>query len=134
MLKTILSAKVCADCKYCCWFNAYDAKVFADLPLQKSTVREGWYQCAHLKIAEGCTCTEDEKPFSCSLWPLFVTQRNGKFLLMLATDCPACTDAFRVKLKKLLDDGLAARIRRELDRRCDFVLPMYDNAEFLREL
>lgn len=131
MLRSILSSRACADCGYCCRFNAYDAETFTALPLVPSAAREGWYQCTHL-AQEGCTLCDEEKPLACRLWPLFLSERDGKFRLMLATDCPACTKEFREKLDALLDGGLLARIRAAAGR--DLLPCDYDNAVFVRDL
>lgn len=112
MLEAILEKKTCAECRYCCVFDATD---IWEMPLVDAAVREAvlaalpgtsfnpdgddWrfavnapadgrlVNCPAL-TAHGCMLGSDA-PFECRLWPMRVLVRDGRRVLALSPGCKA---------------------------------------------
>ena len=112
MLEAILDKKTCADCRFCCVFDATD---IWEMPLVDATTREAalaalpgvafapdgddWrfavptpaggalVNCPAL-TPHGCALGPD-RPFECRLWPFRALMREGRPVLALSPGCRA---------------------------------------------
>lgn len=155
MLKTILSGDTCANCRNCCvfemqsaWelptFSANAVKKLENAPQYRISEENGRFRialpydasgsaqmCPFLDTASGCTLPPDEKPFACALWPVRIMNDGGKIGLALYQGCPGVPDSAIPALKKLLDDGLRARILLEAENDPSLILPYHPNYRFI---
>ena len=112
MLKNIISAKECAECSFCCVFDADDCwempiindelakeSCFCGCEFEfDSGVRkikpqfdnEELFRCPAL-CETGCTLGNN-KPFDCRIWPLRVMRLNEILVLTLSPFCPATNE------------------------------------------
>lgn len=139
MLKSILSGKDCAECKFCCsfrrkslWetplfdkatkerlekkfpaarFKPVGSKSFTiDLiHLYKTEDSEEEAACPFLS-ANGCVLSPEEKPFDCSIWPLRACKINGKIRVMLENTCPTINRQPIENVENLVNSGLGEKI------------------------
>jgi len=110
MLKNIIKEKHCASCKQCCQFEIQD---LWDTPIFSQEEKEvalkyapdiSFVPCGDLwKIRlnrhlnkyicplldeTGCRLS-DKKPFDCKLWPIYVMDFNGSYVIAQSPDCAA---------------------------------------------
>ncbi|MDD5947330.1 MAG: YkgJ family cysteine cluster protein [Oscillospiraceae bacterium] len=159
MLKEILSASTCAKCRNCCMFlpqsawelpsfdmksrdrlqvAAYDITLTADgsrfsVALHYDAAGEA-QPCPFLDANSGCTLPLEEKPFACSLWPVRVMQKDGKRYLTMYRGCDGLPETRADAVKSLLQNGLSARITKELEADPTLLLPYHENYLILQEI
>lgn len=152
MLKSILSPETCAKCRNCCVFvreSAWELPTFSAaaakrLPperlapvgdrfrytLEYGAEEDGTANmaqpCPFLDVETGCTLPPEEKPFACSIWPLRVMESpDGGHILTLYQGCAGMPYTKLPALRKLLAEGLQARIESEVVRDPSLVLPYH---------
>lgn len=133
MLKKILSPASCAECRWCCQFDATDAwempvlpskttaRIKAELPGAALSENDGVYRfspkfnpetelatCPAL-TANGCMLGED-KPFDCKIWPFRLMRLGGKTALVLSLGCPTVSRLSLNAVRRFIDDGFAERV------------------------
>lgn len=81
------------------------------------------YRCAALDENSGCSLSDKEKPFDCSLWPLRVMDKDNKIFVMIAGGCPIVDEEFINKAKKLLSEDLKQTILEEIVKNPDIIKP-----------
>lgn len=157
MLKSILSAQTCAECRNCCVFeekSAWELPVFPvgaaarliDHPDYPITEENGRYRitlpydnthiaqpCPFLDEHTGCTLPPEEKPFACSIWPVRVMRdpESGAPRLALYQGCSGISAEQHPELDQLLADGLRDRILAEAAADPSLILPYHPNYRFL---
>ena len=139
MLKSILSNKDCAACKFCCSFRRkslwetpiFDRKTQENLEkkypeakfkaigeksftvdlihLYKTGDSEEEAPCPFLG-ENGCILSSDEKPFDCSIWPLRATKINEEIRIMLENTCPVLNRQPIQNIEKLVKSGVGEKI------------------------
>lgn len=139
MLKSILSSADCAACRFCCSFRRkslwetplFDTvtkekleKKFPKARFKKAGTESFTVSLEHLYKTDdseeeatcpflsesGCVLSPDEKPFDCSIWPLRVCKKDGKFSVMLENTCPAINRQPIQNVENLLNSGLGKKI------------------------
>lgn len=112
MLSKILSKKDCANCKFCCSFrrqSLWETPVFEWreklnlLPLFKTDDPEEEVPCTYLKDGEGCTLSDEKKPFDCKIWPLRVVYCDEKKSLdkISVVLTPTCKEINKIPLETI---------------------------------
>ncbi|MBR3629451.1 MAG: hypothetical protein IKN55_03150 [Oscillospiraceae bacterium] len=135
MLTKLLQRETCAVCRSCCQFSSYDIwstpvlneetrpKVQALLPdaqfLQKG--ENAWvfrvehfdaednFTCPLLDPARGCMLGE-EKPFSCSIWPIQIMEVEGRQVITLSPLCNAVLNLPFAEILQFVHSELAETI------------------------
>ncbi|WP_407425151.1 hypothetical protein [Treponema sp.] len=150
MLKSILSSKDCAVCRFCCSFRRqslwetplFDKKTKESLEkkypeakfktagnesftvdllhLYKTDGSEEEAACPFLGES-GCVLTADEKPFDCSIWPLRAAKINGKVHVMLENTCPAINKQPFKNVENLVKSGLGEKITAYAEKNPDSI-------------
>lgn len=114
MLKNIISASDCAQCRLCCNFHTTSVWESPFIPEEQAKslaaagiemerrARGGWsfvfrfqgdeaVNCPVLDVNRGCTFDEAQKPFECRIWPLRLMEHDGRLLIGRYRNCPALT-------------------------------------------
>lgn len=108
MIASILEKETCKACRNCCWYDdndVWDAPGLTKSELKKATKyistsfyeknglfffemikHNGIYVCPLLD-ADGCKM-KLEKPFKCSIWPLYVVHLDSRVSLAVSNECP----------------------------------------------
>ena len=139
MLKSILSGKDCAACRFCCSFRRqslwetplFDKKTkeklekkFPEARFKKSGTESFTVDLLHLYKTNdseeeakcpflgenGCKLSSEEKPFDCSIWPLRACKADGKVRVMLENTCPAINRQPLENVENLVKAGLGQKI------------------------
>lgn len=140
MLKKILKASDCAECRFCCSFrrkSLWETPVFSkenkealekkypEARFKKTGINSFTVDLIHLYKTDdseeeaacpflsstGCVLNEKEKPFDCSIWPLRVCRKDGEYKIMLENVCPAVNKLPEEKITELvINDGLGKKI------------------------
>lgn len=159
MLKEILSASTCAQCRNCCVFlpqSAWELPTFHMISRSRLqitdqdiiTTADGEHfrvalrydatgaaqPCPFLDANSGCTLPAEEKPFACSLWPVRVMQKEGKRYLTMYCGCDGLPEAKADAVRSLLQRGLAARIAEELEKDPTLLMPYHEKYLILQEI
>lgn len=104
--------------------NVYSlASVKRDIQLKDN---QEIYKCAALDENKGCTLSDEEKPFDCSLWPVRIMEKENRIYIMLAKGCRSVDDTFIDNINTLLSEGLRARIISEMISNPDIIKPFVD--------
>ena len=150
MLKQILSAETCANCRNCCIFEKQSAWELPTFPKEAAahltgkniqfTEENGRIRialqytddrpqtCPFLDSSIGCTLPDAEKPFACKIWPVRIMRdESGIAYPALYRGCPGIPADDTEALKELLKNGLSARIFEETAKDPSLILPYHPN-------
>lgn len=121
MLSKILSKSDCAACKFCCSFrrqSLWETPLFEWreplnlLPLYKTENPDEEVPCTYLKDGEGCTLSDEKKPFDCKIWPLRVVndKESGELKIVLTPTCQAINKLPIQTIKDFVNTELKSKI------------------------
>lgn len=157
MLKSVLPAEKCGQCRNCCVFysksrwetpsvpieNAEKIRRFlnSDIAVEKngnickikSVPRSEFpdgaeeYKCPALDENKGCTLPVELKPLECSMWPIRVMEDVTGVYITLATGCHAVDDDFTDAVNSLLKNELYEKIS-EIVRKDKTIIRAYDSS------
>ena len=111
MLSAILSKEFCKDCKFCCIF---EVRHLWETPEKISHILDKYegadplceVPCPHLDNAAGCTLSDKDKPFECSIWPFRIMNRDGRIIMAVANTCPGIKQYSEEFLRDFAQDNL----------------------------
>lgn len=140
MLKKLLKGSDCAECRFCCSFrrqSLWETPLFSDE--NKKLLEEKYPEARFKKIgndswtvdlfhlyrtedpeeeaacpflgSNGCVCTEEEKPFDCSVWPLRVCKKENRIQVMLENVCPVMNG---IPLEKIMEVVVNDRVGQKM--------------------
>ena len=66
--------------------------------------------CTFLDPQKGCILKGEDKPFDCSIWPLRIMNKDGKFVIALTPTCSAIGAVPSQALVELVQNGLGEKI------------------------
>lgn len=154
MLTKILSKETCKNCKFCCNFkreSLWETPLFSYT--QKEILKEKYPQakfkmnkdcsftidldslykteqteeeavCWFLNAENGCSLTNGDKPFDCSIWPFRLMKKENQLVIALTPTCPAVNKIPLDALKKFVIENLATKIF-EYGQQNPFVIKEY---------
>ncbi|MDD7417839.1 MAG: hypothetical protein SPI86_00170 [Treponemataceae bacterium] len=91
MLSKILSKEQCAQCKFCCSFRRQSLWESPFVPSCNYKTQDPSEEipCDYLDKKQGCTLSQEKKPFDCKIWPFRVMEDTDGIFITMATTCPA---------------------------------------------
>lgn len=151
MLKNILSASACAQCRICCEYDdsdIWDAPGFSEDEWQEAGLegrfpyekRGSLYYLVMEKDEKGlyhCPCLSDtgcilgeHKPFRCALWPLYVVRTGDGLALAVSDVCPAVFPKTDAEILEGLRDNLHG-IRKAVEKDPALIEELHENYRLL---
>lgn len=153
MVKKLLSAECCGQCRICCGFTrddiweiplifwenhiAVEDKLGTKLiPRGKEFVFDMNFDNGEISYCpalseNGCTLGK-LKPFDCAVWPFRVNRLGNKRVITVS---PVCEAVFSLPLKELSEfvhtDGFAQKLFAEAERHPDIIKPYIDGYPIL---
>lgn len=151
MLKNILSASDCKQCRICCCFEHYELwetpiitpelkQYILSIHPEQKFVQKGssfllqmtredensLYFCPMLNNETGCTLG-DKKPFDCKIWPYRIMRLGDRLAISIASICPTL---YNKPLKELVDElgknNLGEKIFEEA-KKCPDIIKEYQS-------
>ena len=122
MLSRILKKETCASCRICCIYDdsdVWDAPGFTEKEYEKAKAKteveffqkeDGLYYMQMEKDSEGiytCPCLSErgcilgkDRPFRCSLWPLYLINTENGIGIALS---PVCPEVWKIRNKDIFE-------------------------------
>ena len=154
MLENILCSKDCAACQICCKFEPdelIDAPTFSKGEMLKALsqkddilfikkrnvyqiVLEPWkgkYICP-LLTPIGCSLNDD-RPFDCKAWPLYLMKKDEKYVVTLTDDCPVVSKKSMTMIYSCIDNVFLDECRRIICKYPEMITNYNRNMKILYE-
>lgn len=145
MLKEILTAQSCEECRLCCVFDSTDTW---ELPILESenvtavlavkpdaAIENGTFIAPKLSGNElfacpvlgerGCMLPREQRPFDCRIWPFRMMKvENGKIVIAVSELCESMAKYSDEELRTFLDKGLGDKIFVYAENHPEHIKPM----------